>query len=55
MALEMKYFVLKPKGDDAYARASRYAMWAYAERIRSDDAELADSLENWVRTSIEKG
>lgn len=26
----MKYFVLKPKGDDAYAEASRMAMRTFA-------------------------
>lgn len=33
MKLEMKYFVLKPKGHDLFARASRAAMKAYAEAI----------------------
>lgn len=28
--LMMKYFVLKPRGNDAYAAASRAAMHAYA-------------------------
>lgn len=53
--LEMKYFVLKPKGNDAYARASRAAMRTYAKAIRPDNAELADALVKWARREIRRG
>lgn len=46
--LHMKYFVLKPKGDDAYARASRMAMSVFAKKIKEDNPKLANDLENWV-------
>lgn len=48
MALEIKYFVLKPKGTDDYAIASREAMKAYAVAIRDTDPELAEQLRNWA-------
>jgi hypothetical protein len=51
MALEMKYFVLKPASkwaDDPYAAASRAAMRAYAEAIGYEDPKLADALEDWA-------
>lgn len=50
MALEMKYFVLRPKGkdiNDLHAAAARHAMLAYAEIIEDKDPELADSLREW--------
>jgi hypothetical protein len=46
--LEMKYFVLKPKGDDLYARASRAAMRQYAKLIQEDNATLANELREWA-------
>lgn len=46
--LQMKYFVLKPGGSDAYAEASREACVAYAESIREENAELANDLIAWV-------
>ena len=46
--LLMKYFVLKPKGEDAYADASRRAMRAYARRIHRENPELADQLRDWA-------
>jgi hypothetical protein len=46
--LQMKYFVLKPKGNDPYHAASRAAMVAYAEAIRSTNLELCDDLLKWV-------
>ncbi|KKN64447.1 hypothetical protein LCGC14_0491350 [marine sediment metagenome] len=48
MALEMKYFVLKPRGNSRYAAASRIAMNAYAHAIQDTDHELAKSLEVWA-------
>ncbi len=46
--LEMKYFVLKPKGKDAYAKASRQAMLAYAMHISLTDIELEKKLVDWA-------
>ena len=48
MLLEMKYFVLKPKGADPYAKASREALIAYAESIKTHDLALAEDLWRWV-------
>ena len=44
----MKYFVLKPSGSDAYAKASRAAMRAYANHIASENEELCDELREWA-------
>lgn len=46
--LEMKYFVLKPKGTDIYAEASRKAMRAYANHIQSVNEALYDGLREWA-------
>ena len=46
--LLMKYFVLKPAGNDAYAAASRAAMWRYAEMIENKNPDLARDLCKWV-------
>lgn len=46
--LEMKYFVLKPKGTDIFAKASRKAMRAYAMMIVNDNYQLANDLRNWA-------
>lgn len=51
MALEMKYFVLKPaskNGKDKHAMAARVAMRAYAEAIRPTDPELTEELWAWA-------
>jgi len=48
MSLEMKYFVLKPQGLTAHARASRHAMYAYAHEIMVDDEQLGVELLKWV-------
>ena len=56
MALYMKYFVLKPEGDDDYAIASRRAMSAYAKWLRikgieKDSPEMrafGAEIDNWV-------
>lgn len=50
--LQMKYFVLKPRGSDPYAYASRAALVAYAEAIRSENSELARDLREWVLQEI---
>lgn len=46
--LQMKYFVLKPQGDGPHAEASRAAMMAYAETIKSHNLALCDDLMKWV-------
>jgi hypothetical protein len=46
--LQLKYFVLKPRGESAYARASRIAMRAYAEAIQAHNSSLARDLKMWV-------
>lgn len=46
--LEMKYFVLKPRGDDRYAAASRKAMRAYAKHIEPANEQLAKELRDWA-------
>ena len=46
--LLMKYFVLKPRGDDVYAAASRVAIRAYAGRIYNDNPELSEQLNAWA-------
>ena len=46
--LEMKYFVLKPKGTDPYARASRCALDAFATAIRGENDMLCDDIRKWV-------
>ena len=46
--LRMKYFVLKPRGDDVYAYASREAMLTYAAIVQPINPELADDIKQWV-------
>lgn len=46
--MKMKYFVLKPKGQDVMARASRAAMLAYADEVNNTDQKLAEDLRNWA-------
>ena len=48
--LQMKYFVLKPSGDDPYAKASRAAMAQYAASIKGENPELAQELVTWICT-----
>ena len=55
--LHMKYFVLKPKGKDKFAEASRKAMTAYAEHLLknvecADDQGFAEELLAWVSDKI---
>lgn len=52
--LELKYFVLKPEGEDDYAAASKAAIRAYATRISSVNPELASDLRAWVDSLIFK-
>ena len=46
--LLMKYFVLKPGGEDAYAVASRAAMREYAAMIEHTNQQLAHELLRWA-------
>ena len=52
--LQMKYFVLKPKGDNKYAEAARKAMRAYANHIALENIALADELREWANIEMEK-
>ena len=52
--LEMKYFVLKPKGKDVFAAASRAAMVTYALFIHNADRPLSDSLLQWAKTEEDR-
>ncbi len=52
--LQMKYFVLKPDGCDAYAKASQEAMRAYADEIEDENPELSKDLIAWVDSIEEK-
>ena len=45
--MNLKYFVLKPGGDDAYARASRTAMRVFAAEIEQDNFQLAADVKQW--------
>lgn len=49
--LKMKYFVLKPKGNDIYAEASRTAMRTYARVIEDENPELSRDLREWADTA----
>ena len=51
--LVMKYFVLKPKGNDQYAKASRAAMRQYARIIREENEELFRELFAWADKEAE--
>lgn len=46
--LQMRYFILKPSGNEPHHAASRAALAAYAESIRSTNLQLADDLLKWV-------
>lgn len=56
MSLRMKYFVLKPAGDDDYAIASCRAMRAYAQWLENkaiengdeDMAQLGREVREWA-------
>jgi len=57
MPLELKYFTLKPRSKkfgDAYAKASREAIKAYAFEIQKTDFELHCDLLNWVEKEEKK-
>jgi len=46
--LIIKYFVLNPTKKDIYGKASRQAMWQYANIIYPENKELAIDIKNWV-------
>lgn len=46
--LEKKYFVLNPNKRDAYGKASRAAMRAYADAIEEENHALFSDLTVWV-------
>lgn len=48
MPLIHKYFVLKPRGNDNQAKASRTAMRVYAAEIEGTDPQLANELKQWA-------
>lgn len=48
MSLKLKYFVLKPSGDSAWARASRAAMRVFAAEIEQDNFQLAAEIKQWT-------
>lgn len=50
--LVMKYFVLKPKGDDIYAQASRRAMRSYARLVQHENPTLAKQLTDWADSEM---
>lgn len=53
LGLQLRYFVLDPKGDDAHARASRAAMRAYAFSIRERNQTLAFELIEWTEREMD--
>lgn len=52
LGLVMKYFVLKPAGDTAHARASRAAMRAYAFAIRGHNPMLSRAVRDWAELEM---
>lgn len=50
--LKMKYFVLRPGGDDPHGQASRSAIHIYAANIRSTNPKLADDLLEWIKKEV---
>lgn len=57
--LVMKYFTLKPAGDDIYAAASRRALRQYAKLIETENPEMASDLVEWAdrewASAVERG
>jgi len=52
MALELKYFVLKPRSKyygDPWGRAARKAMFTFAIEIAGEDEELYHDLLAWIK------
>jgi len=46
--IDLKYYVLKPKGSDPYAAASRAAMRQFAVSIEPVNPKLAEELFRWA-------
>jgi len=46
--LLLKYFVVKPKGNNIYAKASREAILRYADIIKIINPIFANDLIKWV-------
>jgi hypothetical protein len=44
----MKYFVLKPNGNNPYSEASRRAMRAYARYIEEENPDMCKDLRQWA-------
>lgn len=51
--LQMKYFVVKPAGDDTYAKASRAAIRCYARHVEAANPEFAKELNEWAQREEE--
>ncbi len=47
-SLSMKYFVVKPRGEDIYAKSSRTAIHAYAKVIKPTNPGFAQALIDWA-------
>lgn len=48
MSISLKYFVLKPGGNTAYAKASRTAMRVFSTEIEQDNFQLAQDVKQWA-------
>lgn len=51
--MELKYFVLKPKGLDIHAMASRAALKTYAMILQAEDPKMALEMRNWANNEME--
>lgn len=52
--LEMRYFVLKPRGSTQHAVASREALETYADHIESTNPQLAADIRDWIQLEINR-
>ena len=50
IGFKVKYFVLKPKGQDQFAIASRAAMRTFAQSMHGHDNELANYVKAWAES-----
>ena len=46
--LKLKYFVVRPEGNDTHARASRAALRTYSAVILKENEQLSKDIEIWV-------
>lgn len=51
--LQMKYFVLNPKGNSLHARACQAAMLEYAEVIYCRNSQLSLDIQDWIEKERE--